>query len=210
MQKGVLVPPTHRAATELWWAWAEIAGEQSLTAAAWRRAAAAENGVGGNPSNSIAQETKATMAALVAAGAALETLGRSIKGFGDAPSAGRGAAERLINTVQHVFPEAAVSADLSGRVGEVFRLRNLTVHYAAEFEEMGPHPIGRTTTWVARTFVVEAADASVDTVADVITAATNPGLSLIPQATWWAARNKSVGAALKARATAKLPLDLVP
>jgi hypothetical protein len=199
-----------RAATELWWAWAEVSGEQERAAFKWRALAKVEVEAERNPSAAMAQETKAAMSSIVAAGAALETLGRSLGGFVAIPPPTNGAANYLFATILGVFPGAVLSDSLRASVSDVFRMRNLTVHYAATFEGLGPHPLGIPTTWVARTFTVETAASCVDAFADLVTAVANPGTSAIPQAEWWASRNKFVGKALKARATAPLPLDLVP
>lgn len=199
-----------RAATELWWAWAEVAGEHDRAAANWRAVARAHVAARENPSPAIAQETKAAMAAIVAAGAALETLGRSLEVFGVPRGPAKGAAGHLFANVTSVFPSASLSRPLRARVSEVFRMRDLTVHYSASFEALGPHPLGMDTTWVARTFTVETATSCVDALSDLLTAITNPGVGAVPAAEWWASRNKNVGKKLKARSAASLPLDLVP
>ena len=65
--------------TDLWWAWAEIAGEQERHAERWRRSAHGAMNAGASPAHAIAQETKAAMAAFVATAAAFETMGRSLR-----------------------------------------------------------------------------------------------------------------------------------
>jgi hypothetical protein len=198
-----------RASTELWWAWAEIAGEQERAAANWRDRALAALSAAENPSKSIAQETKATMAAIVASAASLETLGRSLREFATSPRGG-GAAQRLLGTVSAVFPDSQIGPTLQESVKEVFERRNRTVHYTAAYEEMGTHPLGIRTAWVARTFTFETAADCVNTLADLVTAITHPGRSNVDRAEWWAQRNRFFGKQLRARAGATLPLDLVP
>lgn len=205
-----LVDGVFRVSVELWWAWAEVAGEQERSAAHWRGEGRDALLAGKNPSSAIAQENKACMASFVAAGAALETLGRSIAQFRTATTSKKGAANHLFAQVTAVFPEADLSESLRARVQDVFRYRNLTVHYSATFEEMGPHPLGIDTTWVARTFTVEAARECVDTIADLLAAMTHPGTSPEQEAEWWASRNRYVGKQLRGRVLGMLPLDLVP
>lgn len=80
--------------------------------------------------------------------------------------------------------------------------------WSAGWKRMGKHPIGLVTTWVARTFTVETARASVDTVADVLTAVATPGTSAIPESEWFDMYIQSVGSQLKLRSTT--PLDISP
>jgi hypothetical protein len=194
--------------TELWFAWAEIAGEQEMGAASWRAKAAADLASGRNPSVPMAQETKAAIASIAAAGAALETFGKNLRFFSVDPTKHGSAAERLLSQVRHLYPRATISADLAERVVETFARRNSTLHYASNPEQMGPHPLGMATTWVARTFTVEAARESVGTLADLVSAAVKPGTSPVKEAEWWASYCRNVGKAIRNRE--KVPLDVVP
>jgi hypothetical protein len=197
-------------ATELWWAWTEIAAEQEFRAGEWREAARSELAAGRKPSGAIDQETKAAMSAIVASAAAMETLGRSLSQFHPDRLAAPGAAGKLLGRLSLVFPDAAVSHDLETHVAAVFSRRNETLHYKSAFEEQGPHPLGIRTTWVARTFTVEAATQSVDTLTEVLAVATNPGTSTVARAEWWADRNRVVVKRLRGRAFMRPPFDLVP
>jgi hypothetical protein len=195
--------------TELWFAWAELAGEHELAAAEWRTKAKADIGAGRNPSDNMGQETKASIASVAAAGAALETIGRNLRFFAEDPNPPpRGAALRLLSQVRHVYPNAEIGPELADRIKEAFARRNETLHYSSRPEPVGPHPLGMTTTWVARTFTIEAARKSVDTVADFVTAAFNPGLSEVKSAESWAHYCRHVGKRLRGRST--IPIDIVP
>ena len=192
--------------TELWFAWVELAGEQEMAAASWRRRAEADVAVGRNPSSNMAQETKAAMASVSAAGAALESFGTYLHYFSDdRPGRGR-ASDRVMSQVQRVCPAARISPSLAGRVEQLFTRRIATLHYASKPEAMGLHPLGMNTTWVARTFTVETARAGVEVVADLLTAAFNPGTSPFESAEWDAQRCKYVGKKLRNRRTT--PLDV--
>lgn len=148
------------------------------------------------------------MASVSAAGAALETFGTYLHYFtNDRPTRGP-AAERVLKQVQRVYPDAKISPELARRVSDLFTRRNRTLHYASKPERMAPHPLGVDSTWVARTFTVEAAREAVDVVADLVTAAFNPGTSPIDAAEWEAIRCRFVGKKLRNRST--IPLDVVP
>jgi hypothetical protein len=194
--------------TELWFAWAEIAGEQEIAAASWREKAAADVATKRNPSNHMAQETKAAIASIAASGAALETFGTNLQFFSADPHPPKKAARRLLSQVRHVYPNAVITPDLAKRVRQTFDRRNSTLHYTSRAEQMGAHPLGMPTTWVARTFTVEAARLSIDTVADLITAALDRGTSPVKKAEWWALYCRGVGESIRMRK--KVPLDVVP
>ncbi len=199
-----------KARTELWFAWGEIAGEQEMVASGWRASALVEMANDRSPAPAMSQETKAAVAAIAAAGATLETFGRNVAQFGVSETPGKGAAGVLLSNILHVFPEAPITEELKERVAEVFEWRNRTLHYVSEFEELGPHPIGLKSTWVARTFTSEAASACVDAVADLITATTRIGRSPIPEAEWWAIYCQDVGKKLRSRHVGTVPLDITP
>jgi hypothetical protein len=194
--------------TELWFAWAEIAGEQEVAARSWRRKASDDLREGRNPSENMAQETKAAIAAISASGAALETFGKNLRFFSPDPEPPRWAGPRVLSQVRHLYPSADITPELEGRVLHAFARRNETLHYSSTPEQIGPHPLGMPTTWVARSFTVEAAALSVNTVADLIDASFTPGSSHVKSAEYWAHYCRFVGKKLRNRS--KVPLDIVP
>jgi hypothetical protein len=115
----------------------------------------------------------------------------------------------LVSQIRHVYPNAKVPEELAERIREAVDLRNDTIHYESKPEEMGPHPIeGLTTTWVMRTYTYEAAFKSVETLADVVSAALKTGRSNDREARWWAQQCRGVGQAIRKRAS--VPVDVTP
>jgi len=187
------------ARTELWFAWLEIAVEHEERALDARVAAIEAKRTGGNIAEALETETKSAMAAVVAAAAALETIGNNLDRFLDMPVTAPGLAGRVAKVINGVFGDV-VPAALRDQMRWLVDLRNDTIHYRADWHAIDLHPVlGVPTTLVARVYGVEAATKSVDVVLRAVKVATNPGRSKSDEAEFWAIHWRSLPSEIEER-----------